>query len=288
MKSIVIATHPLMACLGKAEEIAGGLSMPWASAKPDGQKFIKFCVPDITQCGLISEMETRASRDHTEVNAWLKSRGFNIEMPPGGDLYLASILDLLVKWLYRGIDSPVSGGFKGVKLDARTAEVIYEERWPRHQYAVKIGTQGGDTAYMFLPHTVPKTEWEVIEMIGEVSNMLKSRNSRIGVSRSYEGVIFPQVQIDTQPDVSWMEDMSAGGNDGKPLLVAYCKEQVKLRLDLEGASVKAAAAMVVTRGIGPTPFVIDKPFLFWIERRGVTDPLVWAYLAEDAWVKNTR
>lgn len=288
MKSIAWATHPLLACLAEAEKLAGGLASNWESQNPDGADFLRCCIPDMGELPLITEMKSRAARTAAEINRWLQEEGFSIQLPPDGDLFLASVMKLLVQWLNRGEPSDRIKGFSGVKLKMPTAKVIFEQSWPNDRYVVQISTKSpDDVAYMAIPYgRTPQNEWEVLRMIAETDNVMRAEGASIGQSGKHEGVIFPQVELDTEPDVSWLEGTRAEGNDGLPLMITKCLEQVKLKLDLEGARVEVAAAMYMTRGIGPVPYVIDRPFLFWIKRRGVTDPLVWAFLAEDSWVRS--
>lgn len=287
-KSIVIATHPLLACLAEAEKLANGLASPWGSDKTEGAEFIRSCVPDMPDCTKIAEMKSRASRNVAEINQWLRSEGFSIQLPETGDVYIASVMKLLVQWLSRGEENRI-GDFNGVKLGPMTAQVIYEQSWSQEEYVVRISTKNqDDMVYMCMPSgPEPKNEWDVIKRIAAYDIALRRENADVRTSGKYNvGVVFPQVQLNLEPDVSWLEDMRAVGNDGKPIIITCCKQQVKLQLDLEGAKVEAAAAMCITRGCGgPIPFVIDRPFLFWIRRKGVSDPLIWAYLCPDTWVQ---
>lgn len=281
-KSLALATHPLFGCLAEAEKMAKGLATPWVSRNKQVTLFLEKCIGDIPQCSLIPEMQSKAADNAAEINAWLRQKGFSIQLPPEGHLFLASILELMVKWLSRGTESRVKG-FKAVKLKKDVAQVFFDVNMRDDQYIVEIATQSADRAYMFIPDEVPQTEWEVVKMI---VNLIRTINSgRVSPSQKFEGVVFPEVDLDTEPDVSWVEGMSANGNDGKPLIVTSCKEQVKLKLDCDGASIKAAAAMGMMRGLGPVPYIVDRPFLFWVTRPGLSDPIIWSYLAQDSWVK---
>lgn len=282
-KSLAIATYPLLACLAEAQKLAGGLTTPWTSENANAAEFIKCCVPDMAECSLIPEMESRAAYNAEEINAWLRERGFSIQLPPQGHLFMASILDLMVKWFHPGTESSRVTGYKGVKLEQTTARVIYDDVWPKNQYVVEIATQSNDRAYMYLADKAPQSEWEVVQTIAKMSRMV--RQGKIQTSTKFVGVIFPEVQLETEPDVSWMVGTRADGNDGEPLIINCCKQEVKLKLDKEGASIKAAAAMGATRGLGPVPYLIDRPFLFWVERQGLSDPFIWSYLAQDSWIK---
>jgi serine protease inhibitor len=54
----------------------------------------------------------------------------------------------------------------------------------------------------------------------------------------------------------------------------------------EGARAESAAAMgfkYAAAAIGPPPYVIDRPFILWMEKEGVTMPLFVGVFAEDSW-----
>ena len=52
---------------------------------------------------------------------------------------------------------------------------------------------------------------------------------------------------------------------------------------MEHFRLSAAVMDMEMLGIEPEPFVINRPFLFWMEREGVPEPLYTAWLNYDSW-----
>ena len=55
-------------------------------------------------------------------------------------------------------------------------------------------------------------------------------------------------------------------------------------MDLTGVKVESGVGMTMKyRGMGPRAYMIDKPFVLWIERPNVKVPIFAGILAEDCW-----
>jgi hypothetical protein len=271
--------------------MTNGLTTPWISLRSEiAQDFLRRYIRRKTECELVSELQSRGSRNAEEINAWLIERGFSIQLPKGssGDLYLAAIMQIALEWTYVGKKTSIYRDevqYRAVRLGKEACQTVYSDRWPADRYVTRIPAKNGDTAYLHIPEKAPATEWQLISAVMEITNDLRAPDSKNRVSTEYLGAIFPEVDLNIEPDVSWLEGVSAHGNDGLPLVVACCKEQVKIKIDEKGASVGAAAAMLMSRGSGPVPMYFDQPFLFWVERPGMTDPLVAAWINPDCWLK---
>lgn len=287
MQSIVVVAHPLLACLLQILGIFGGDGQ-WSSTNQYAQQFFKSFTPDASEMALLPEMKAKASKDAKEINRWLKSEGFSIKLPPEGELFVASVMKLAMQWLESGQVTSISYGekeFAGVQLKDGVADIVYREG-NNDDYVVIVNTKNGkDVAYFYVPQETPKSQMDVVKAIAKMDASLLQEGAKIKKAKKFVGVRFPQINLDVQPDVSWLEGARTMGKDGRPAVISCCKQQIKMTLDTEGAKVETAAAMAVTRSLGPVPFTIDKPFLFWIRREGVNDPLIHAFLCPDTWVK---
>jgi len=107
------------------------------------------------------------------------------------------------------------------------------------------------------------------------------RIGKIRESCRFEGVMFPMVELDMQPDIRWIHGMENGSWS-----IEQALQQTRFRMNEKGAKVESAAAMrsiCEDASAKPTPVLIDGPFLLWIERKGLDVPLFCAVLCEDAW-----
>ena len=69
--------------------------------------------------------------------------------------------------------------------------------------------------------------------------------------------------------------------------IIQAKMQCKLRINQFGARAQAAFVADMARGLvvkkSKPRFIIDRPFLMWISRLGVSRPLFTAYVDCDSW-----
>ena len=69
--------------------------------------------------------------------------------------------------------------------------------------------------------------------------------------------------------------------------ITQALQQTKLRMNDTGGRCESAAAVAAcleSCSIGPeNPYIIDKPFLLWLERPSLSQPLFALHLCEDVW-----
>ena len=102
----------------------------------------------------------------------------------------------------------------------------------------------------------------------------------------FENVIFPMVDYDREIDIKWIVGMNTKDAKGLGWEIANALQQTKFKMNEYGARVKSAAAMeMLCMGVRePKPdLVIDQPFLIWITRDGLSQPLFTGFIAEDCW-----
>ena len=270
---------PILGCLQAAKDY---LKTPnaWNTVNARQKDFLSSHEQFIDRNLLLSvrELMARADKDFRVINAWLKSQGFDIQLDvvdENNSFAVASILKVLVEWLEVGkITSLLSYGQKGefsaVKLN-KGVRVFENLTLHKHPIA-RIETKSGDKVSMTIIDKNPVSLLSTIRMLNMVTR----------ISRDYDGVTFPMISLDERPDISWICGMTLDGN-----YISQALQQTKFRMNEIGAKVESAAAMSVSKGISinPPPMVIDRPFLLWIERDGLSFPIFSAVLAEDCWKK---
>lgn|GEM_PF-3962525 len=223
------------------------------------------------------DMKTIGSRSVDEINAFLADNGFDIklgELDPGG-VAVASILKILMTWVYQGRDCDISAKdgitYKGAKM--LNGIVLFSAR-PCHEI-VCIESSEGFNLYLTKMPSAPQDE----QAMFAIAKMLSENKLERGEIKS---VSFPEVQMDCHPDVSWLCGMSAGKD-----FISQALMQTKFQLDKNGAKAEAAVAVAVSRGISfnQVNVVFDEPFLAWIEKPGIEIPLFVAWCDYDSWKK---
>ena len=100
-----------------------------------------------------------------------------------------------------------------------------------------------------------------------------------------DGLVFPMVDASTTDDLSWLVGMSTSNAQGTVLEVTQARQSSTLRMNETGFRARAATSIEYTLGRTRRrrPHVIDRPFLLWIERPGLSQPLFVAWLDQACW-----
>lgn len=281
LKTNTLCVLPVLGCLAAAKShLEGNKGIPSElSPKTDEQReFLEMFKDLLGKLPKIPELESRSDDNEKVVNSWLSERGFDIQLPPPTDekgFAVASILDVLLKWLNEGKRTNVTGkdskDYTGVRLDDG---VVISHMAAIHPYpVVRIATQSGDTICMSMVDSIPENANGLFLKVADLE-MVKA------ASHGYKGVVFPMVDLDVKPDISWICGMGVGSG----FFIDKALQQTKFRMNELGARVQSSAAMTMSRGISMIgPHTIDRPFLVWIKRDGLEFPLFAALLCEDVW-----
>lgn len=278
--------YTIVAALDKAEETMN-LKKDW-KPKNDIQKrflknFLQVCREDN-----IDEIELEVSDKAEKINTFLEKKGFSIRLQPfpPNTLGFASILDLIVEWLYPGekvkIDAKNGGMYEGVRIKKEGVS-FFESTVHGYRHIIAcIRTKSDDVVFM----TVPKEPFkgsglDLIEMADILNNNMDI------LPGTYEGVRFPMVDLNIINDIEWLKGMST---DTKmvniPAEITQAIQQIKIKMNEKGARFQSATAMAVTLKCVMIPkqdLIIREPFLVWVGRYDIDKPIMAAFITEDDW-----
>ncbi|MGB0388458.1 MAG: hypothetical protein ACPGWR_26870 [Ardenticatenaceae bacterium] len=279
--STVFTPYPLVAALVKCEDFLGP-QRQWRSVDEKQTRFLHeffaFCREEVQD---IPEIESVGSYSAEVINAFLRQRRFSIQLTPfpPGDFGTASVLDLNVTWLQAGARSRVRTAdrktFPGIYLKGRGVELLQLVNHP--SYLVKLTTKSEDVVYL-TPLDEAPSEFDLSATIQKLRAQKLRRDQR----SYHKGIIFPMVNLDMEIDTQWLLGLNTQGDDGLMAIISQALQQHKFKMNEFGARVKSAAAISVTRG-GPIPYVINRPFLIWIERPSLSHPLFAGYITPEHW-----
>lgn len=230
----------------------------------------------------IPEIESRVSQgDVDPINQFLKDRGFDIQLQPIGpmDLAIASVLEVLLKWLREGEKFPLRHDnllYKGVYLKEGVVVNSVDEFW--NPVAI-ITTENGDRVHMVVPNDKPRNSFEVLQVAEKLLENGRRYDSR------YENVKFPMVDLKINTSLDWIVGMMDVTNNYE---ISEALQQTIVKMDEKGVLIKEAVAITArcccVDFSEPVPLVIDKPFLFVVEREGLKEPFFAAYIDIDGWI----
>lgn len=273
---------PVVAVLVSAEQELGP-NREWTPQGPVATRFFEQIFAVCRNEVDIPEIHSICSRDITAVNSFLKVHGFGIQLDPfprDDDFGAASILDVLVEWLGKGeaieIETPDQGKFPGVAL--KTGVSIFTAAGHPHP-VVSLKTKSADLVFLTMLDNLPAGYLYQFDLI----SLAEQFSGTLGPNSRFEGVRFPMVTLDQGEDISWLVGSQTTGEDGRPGIIFQALQQTKFRMNEVGARVQSAAAVGLIRGRPRQPHVINRPFLLWITRPGLTKPLFTAYITETDW-----
>jgi len=292
--SKTVVLPPIDVCFEKAE----GVIKPresWRAMNELQLEYLKNFLARREDLRKFSEKELRSwvSKNAGELNAILKTEGFNIKFNPfkSNEFGAVSILDVLVEWLVAGkvdkiywndeVYPAVSMDRTGVVDDKHFVAFDAFEH-SRHKYPVVVlETKSGDKIGMTIAGR-PFVNFELVERINAIRD---PKNSRKRISTAKK-LLFPMIDLDQEEDITWLAGMCTVDRDGDEWYVGQALQQTKFKMNEKGARVKSAAAIsVILRSAShqSDKIIIDRPFLLWVERRGLSQPLMYAYLDEADW-----
>jgi hypothetical protein len=280
MKTDTLTVAPILDCLRVSSEF---IKQPlnFKSVNPDQDEFLGRFVPMMDGLeNLAAEIESVADLDYRVINAFLKKKGFDIQLPePQGRTFsVASVLDILVKWLKKGTVTEVKRHntfilYPAVELKSGVSfkKGLYGEP------LVRIETQSGDIVWMMPVQRIPggSSKFSILELICKADNGAWDGDN--------EGVIFPMIDYNRQVDISWIEGLFFHPD----WFIQKALQQTRFRMNETGARAQSAVAMTNCWScvMHRQPVVIDKPFLLWIERQRVRFPVFAGVFTEDVWKK---
>ncbi|MDP3710232.1 MAG: serpin family protein [bacterium] len=273
-----------------AEKAFLGENRQWRTKNEMQKVFVRTvlgpCRPELAN---IPELVSMAALSEEPINAFLRQKGFDIQldkfpslMPPKRAWGAASVLDVLLKWRTEGtrtqITTPIMDKFPAANLPKSTTSVFMSKLHP-HPVA-SVFTKSGDVVHM----TVCDKDLQHFSLLEEAEAISLNEQDYA----PYEGVIFPMVDLNHKVDISWLKELSTLDDEGYPNVLTQALQQTKFKMNHEGARIKDAVAiggMRLTAAINKPlpPLIIDRPFLFWVERPNLSRPLFVARFTEEDW-----
>jgi len=289
IESVIGSFYTLSACIDKVPNV-----VKWNYRNIEQEKYLK--IYENCKGAKIPEIESKVSIGTVEpVNKFLKDKGFDIQLDQlktPEDLAIASVLELLLKWIDVGIKGKIhynNSEYTGVHLESgvNVMDVGIGYGISTIGPVGIINTRNKDKVLMTIPSKKPNTSFEVLDMARSLI-LCEKRPSEYYESYNLS---FPMIDLDIKPDINWLVDMWTWRTDNpdKGWNIDQALQQTKVKLNEEGCEIKEAVAIGVRCFCASFdmkhPFVIDKPFLLVVQREGLKEPLFSAYLDIDSWIK---
>jgi hypothetical protein len=278
--------YPLVAALVKTEAILGQ-DRTWQASNPQQAEFLATSFQAYRQeSSQIPEIESIASWDAEEINRFLHTRGFQIQLSPfrrsanEQEFGVASVLDLLMQWLVPGQETQLQDKAGKTYPGVRLSQGLSFARVPQHANPIAcLQTTTHDLVYLTQSDANPQDLPAYIQQISHGSQP----------DEEYGGIHFPMVELKQEVDLSWLLNMWTTSADGLRARITQALQETRFTMNQIGAHAKSAVAikMVKFSAISARPrkpdLVIDGPFLIWFTRPGLSKPLFSAYITQADW-----
>ena len=283
--------YPIVSAIMKAEKEFLGEHRTWLTTNSMQDRFTRVFIPLRNEIERIPEIRSWAAKNAEELNAVLKTGGFDIQLQPfpvlAPPLYAwgaVSILNVVSKWKVRGkkttLRTPEREVFTAAHLKEDTVMFFMAEGHKHPIARISTGTED-----LFFMTMFEKDSLEHFDLIVEAEKLTKK------ISHSYEfsGLVFPFVDLDQRVDISWLKGMQTIDSENFPNEITQALQQTKLKLNEFGAKVESAVAIAGVKGYTASistpklPHIINKPFLIWMRRPGLSQPLFVGHITKEDW-----
>ena len=292
-----ITLLPIIAALFTANNFQQLHDAGWNTVNTQQQIFINQYWPNVTDLALLkaNELESKASKDVSIINQFLKEHNFTIQLADMHDplaFYVASILKVALEWETIGIKTTLNVNAKnypavkfdnqvgqGVKIYETTSDYLAEKK----NQILEIKAKNGDLVYMMKKpnEQTPLVDFALLDAI----ERSWQKNITTEHQRYYDEAIFPMVDLNQEVDIKWLENIGTSSGCMNDYIVAQALQQTKFQMNEKGAKVESAVA-IGCRCTCFRPkqiFIINEPFYLWIIRPGMKTPIFAAFINTDAW-----
>jgi hypothetical protein len=242
----------------------------------------------------ISGIEGLVSGRHYELNRFLLEHEFEAAFTPFKskfDLGAVSIIDKTVKWLNGPakettiINYETGQKFPGFELPAGGVNVykINAEGYI-NSYLLELLTKSDDTLWLLVHPCLDLKGLDLVELSLEAMSKprLIAGVEKVLDKPDFVGAKIPMLDLLADPDVSFLINSVAVTNNEDCYRIGQAKQRFKMRMDQNGARVKAATSvgMVFMTCIAEAqPFVVKGPFYGWWTQKGIDLPMA-AFFAD--------
>lgn len=271
IKSHTAAIFPVLVALDKFKE----KGIEGFSGTSEDQKYLLSLLPTARSVKYSEdEVKSFISDNVQELNAILKSKGFDVQLDESKDfdLGVVTIMDLMAKWLTKA--DPAEVTYDGKQYPAAKIKMGASIILPTVDTEVlMIRTRNGICVFIEKAYQ-ERSGLELFHHVLKMSSFPRSEDPC--------DATIPFVDIDEQPDVSWLLGLSATNQD---LFINQALQQNRLKINLDGIHAESATAMGAAKGlvVGRRQFVVDQPFNIWLTSGDSLFPLFAAYVVPENW-----
>ena len=251
----------------------------WNPVNEQQRRYLEIFEIARKEVSAIPEIEAKGSFVAEVLNEFLRVHGFAMELEPFApdEFAVAAVFQVVLAWFKAGKAQTI------VRSDGKTSPGVLMEHdmpsftVPGHENPViSLPTKTADTVYL----TMIEKPADEFAMMATARQFMATRQQ----ARTTQ-VLFPMVDLDLKVALQWLKGMWTLPQSGPQLKVTQALRQTKVKMNEEGVRIEEAAAVGIAFAAVflPNRHVIDRPFLMWVDRPGLSLPLFVGYMTEKDW-----
>lgn len=252
----------------------------WTPKSDTQQKALKFISENKGDLDKIppNMLDALASKDHNALNKFLKDKGYSIELKPmqGDGVGVVTSIEVEGKWAAKNF-APIKVGDKEYPAFQKKTDEIYQVAG-RKEPVVKLYEQDGIRVYA----TPYDGNLNGLDATDVASKLSPENNPKVQNPDGYTHVVMPKVDMNRVSELNWLKGMT--NSSGHQIDQALA--QAMVQMDEKGFKAKEGLAIATSRSVvrdTEKNLTMDKPFLFWIEKDGVKQPLYATKIDQQYW-----
>ncbi len=292
--STTVVTYPIIGALATTEQFLGPHRVWQANNLMQREFLAQFFTDGYPELPLIKEIVSKASYSAEELNKFLAEHNFSIKLDPfrAHEFGAVSILDVLVQWLTEGtpvkiLSATAKQEHDGFILKGKDDGVGFYRSLNHGNVVAQLQTKGkddgtpGDSVFITIAPENPPEAFSLVTYVREIAQSLSP-------CYDFSEIHIPKVDLDQEVDIKWLVGMRTLDESNELWEISQALQQTKFRMNEKGARAKSAVAVAVMKlsamqGLPKPPLIINKPFLFWIQREGLSKPFFTGYITEEHW-----
>ncbi len=301
--SLSTSAYSILKSLLAAERDWLGGDRLWAAAKPDQTRFLEAinrCYAD--RKGLSEIRDVIATNQVEKVESWLQAHQVESTLPdinPDSEVWVGSVLGFTPTWEKpgRSTERRIDGkdydfvamreGFRYYAPPAEWVTPISHESNAPINFCVQIACVDGTALWLMMLADAPQSPLDLIDL---VHNLQKNRCADPEPCTKPR-LHFPMIDLHQEIDLSWLSGLQTEDESGHVWNIVGGIQKHSLKLNEKGVPYKdlgpSAGGFYITGGgnrqVPATEMVFDSPFVVWVEKKGMRDPLFSAYITPDDW-----
>lgn len=274
----IASGYGLTKAFQELSKLAGG---DWTAKSDTQQKALDFISANKGDVDKIPPkmLDALASKDHNELNKFLKDKGYDISLNPlgKGGVGVVTSIEVEGKWQAKNY-APIKSGDKEYPAFQKKTDEIYSVAGHREP-VVKLFDQDGIKVFV-TPYEGNLNGLEATDVASKLTP--DSSKPTIKNPDGYSHVVVPKVDMNRVSELNWLKGMS--NSQGQRIDQALA--QAMVQMDEKGFKAKEGLAIATSRSINLAPeknLTIDKPFVFWVVKDGVQQPIYATKIDQQYW-----